>query len=485
MQSQPDALAIQFQEQSYSWGFVARIAAELQQLLETLSIASSERVGFVAHTRPTHVATLWGLLIANRCPSMIYGFQPTEKLAADIRSLRYPLVIADQSDWNEITIKAAKDAGSAGISLSTNGLSLVAGLETAGAQACREVVNDAAVETLSSGTTGTPKRILLSSQNLEASSIAAAQSIKQMSSGSAERVPLIVIFPLANISGVYSTVPACLSSHPIVLMEKFSVEEWLSIVKRYRPVTADVPPTALTMLINAGVTKEDLKSIKVIRSGAAPLDREVQRKFLEDFGIPINLSYGASEFCGVLTTWSMDELARYSESKLGSCGRPLQGVSLRIIDSDKDSELESNQIGLLEAKVDRMGPDWIRTSDLARIDEDGFMWFIGRADSTIFRGGFKISPEIVANALRQHPKIDDVAVIGEADARLGETPVAFVQAIDFHESLEDAELKEFARTVLAAYQVPTRFVLVDELPRTPSMKLDLRALKLMLSSTSI
>ena len=233
------------------------------------------------------------------------------------------------------------------------------------------------------------------------------------------------------------------------------------------------------------MTKEDLKSIKVIRSGAAPLDREVQRKFLEDFGIPINLSYGASEFCGVLTTWSMDELARYSESKLGSCGRPLQGVSLRIIDSDKDSELESNQIGLLEAKVDRMGPDWIRTSDLARIDEDGFMWFIGRADSTIFRGGFKISPEIVADALRQHPKIDDVAVIGEADARLGETPVAFVQAIDFHESLEDAELKEFARTVLAAYQVPTRFVLVDELPRTPSMKLDLRALKLMLSSTSI
>lgn len=482
IQQNKDAMAMDFQGREYRWGFVQTLVEDLATQLDSLGIAPYERVGFIAHTRPAHVSALWGLLIARRCPSMIYGYQSAEKMAADIRSLRSPLILADQHDWTDVTINAAREVGSAGLSLGDNGLAFVPGLESVRSGTCRDTVPGAAVETLSSGTTGKPKRILLSSRNLESSALAAAASIRQMSEGSEASAPLIVMLPLANISGVYATVPAGASGHPMALLEKFSVKEWLALIRRYRPATADVPPAALSMLIDAGVTADDLSCIRVIRSGAAPLDPEVHRIISEEFGIPINLSYGASEFCGVLTTWSMEELATYGDSKRGSCGRALPGVRLRVVDRESGETLAPNSVGLLEAQADRVGQDWIRTSDLVRIDTEGFMWFEGRADATIFRGGFKIAPEAVADALRKHPAVTDAAVIGQKDERLGEVPVAILQAVDQQNPPTAEDLEAHARKYLAAYQVPVRFKFVEELPRTPSLKLDLVRLKKSLSS---
>jgi long-chain acyl-CoA synthetase len=480
----PGELAIQYQGRSYPWQFAADITAQLEGALARLGIEQHERVGFIAHTRPAHVAVLWGLIIARRCPSMIYGYQSADKLAADIRSLRYPLVIADLRDWTDTTIAAAREAGSAGLSLSEDGIDWVPGLEQVGAQAHRETVPTAAVETLSSGTTGDPKRILLSMQNLAASATAAAASISQMSGNTPTRTPLIVVLPLANISGVYATVPAGLSAHPIALLEKFQVDQWLELVRRLRPATADVPPAALAMLLKSGISKEDLASVRVIRSGAAPLDPEVHRVYAQDFNIPINLSYGASEFCGVITTWSMEDLEQFEQSKRGSCGRALPGVELRVVDRDSGEILAPNCIGLLEAKAERVGPQWIRTSDLVRVDTDGFMWFEGRADATIFRGGFKIAPEGVADVLRNHPAVRDAAVVGVPDERLGEVPVAAIQALDSNSPPSVTELEAHARQHLAAYQIPVRFAFMEELPRTPSLKLNIARLKALLAETT-
>jgi acyl-CoA synthetase (AMP-forming)/AMP-acid ligase II len=479
----PGELAMEFDGRGYPWRFAADIAAQLEDALARLGMAEHERVGFIAHTRPAHVAALWGLMIARRCPSMIYGYQSQEKLAADIGAQRYPLVIADRRDWTEATIAAAREAGSAGLALSEEGSEWVPGLEQVGARADRNTVPGAAVETLSSGTTGDPKRILLSMQNLAASATAAAASIRQMSGEAAARTPLIVVLPLANISGVYATVPAGLTGHPIALLEKFQVDRWLELVRRLRPATADVPPAALAMLLKSGIRREDLASVRVIRTGAAPLDPEVHRVYAEDFGIPINLSYGASEFCGVITTWTMEDLAQYEKTKRGSCGRALPGVSLRVVDRDSGDILGPDCVGLLQARAERVGPHWIRTTDLVRVDADGFMWFEGRADATIFRGGFKIAPETVADVLRNHPGVRDAAVTGVPDERLGEVPVAAVEALDSDNPPSAAELEAHARRHLAAFQVPVRFIFMDELPRTPSLKLNIARLKELLSGS--
>ena len=117
---------------------------------------------------------------------------------------------------------------------------------------------------------------------------------------------------------------------------------------------------------------------------------------------------------------------------------------------------------------------WIRTTDLARLDDDGFLWIMGRADQTILRGGFKVQPETVRVALLRHPSVVDAVVFGVDDDRLGQVPVAVVQPAT-GASVSDTELAEHARGLLAPYEVPVTIAVVDALPRTPSQKVDLAA----------
>ena len=132
--------------------------------------------------------------------------------------------------------------------------------------------------------------------------------------------------------------------------------------------------------------------------------------------------------------------------------------------------------GLLEVKPGQLGPaaDWIRTTDMARIDADGFLWILGRADQAIIRGGFKIMPDDVRTALEGHRAVQGAAVVGQRDERLGETPVAMVE---LRETVDTATLVDYLRTTLARYELPTRIVIVEQIPRTPSGKADLGAVR--------
>jgi acyl-CoA synthetase (AMP-forming)/AMP-acid ligase II len=118
----------------------------------------------------------------------------------------------------------------------------------------------------------------------------------------------------------------------------------------------------------------------------------------------------------------------------------------------------------------------MRTADMARIDGDGFLWILGRADQAIIRGGFKVMPDDVRAALEGHPAVRGAAVVGRRDDRLGETPVAMVELRDAA-SIDAAALMEFLRARLARYEIPTDIAIVDHIPRTPSGKADLGAVR--------
>jgi acyl-CoA synthetase (AMP-forming)/AMP-acid ligase II len=144
------------------------------------------------------------------------------------------------------------------------------------------------------------------------------------------------------------------------------------------------------------------------------------------------------------------------------------------VDQESGAECSAGQIGLLEAKVGRVGGDWIRTTDLARLDKDGFLYLEGRADEAINRGGFKILPEQVTSVLREHPAVGDVAVVGLPDRRLGQVPVAVIVRRSGARAVSEAELTQHCRRHLLAYQVPARFRFAEELPRTGTLKIDRR-----------
>jgi acyl-CoA synthetase (AMP-forming)/AMP-acid ligase II len=145
-------------------------------------------------------------------------------------------------------------------------------------------------------------------------------------------------------------------------------------------------------------------------------------------------------------------------------------MQIRIVSSETGVSLPCGETGRVEALVPRIGPEWTRTNDLGRVDEDGFLFLEGRADDTILRGGFKVFPTEIAEILRTHPKVGDAALIGIPDERLGMVPAAAIERRDGGPEPTPQELEEFLRTKLPAYKIPARFAIVKEIPRTESMK---------------
>jgi acyl-CoA synthetase (AMP-forming)/AMP-acid ligase II len=220
-----------------------------------------------------------------------------------------------------------------------------------------------------------------------------------------------------------------------------------------------------------------LAGIRAVTCGTAPLSGDDADAFTEKYGIPVLTSYAATEFGGGVAGWTLADHQKHWRAKRGSVGRANPGARLRVV-GDNGTPLGPEEVGLLEVKPAQLGPSaqWMRTTDMARIDADGFLWIVGRADQAIIRGGFKVMPDDVRTALEGHPAVAGAAVVGRSDARLGETPVAMVELRG--SAATDADtLTEYLRSRLARYEIPTDIAIVDAIPRTPSGKADLSAVK--------
>ena len=160
-------------------------------------------------------------------------------------------------------------------------------------------------------------------------------------------------------------------------------------------------------------------------------------------------------------------------------------MQLQVVGED-GAALGANESGRLQVATLQAGGagDWITTSDLAHLDEDGFLYIDGRADDVIVRGGFKVSPEIVVRALRAHPAVADAAVAPVPDQRLGQIPVAAVE-LRPGAATDGEALREHCRGMLTPYEVPAHVFVVDELPRGAALKVDRRRLVAMLEDHGV
>jgi len=327
---------------------------------------------------------------------------------------------------------------------------------------------------LTSGTTGPPKRIPLAYEAFERTIGAAGRHYKQGAGESEDAGPklrsgvAIVSAPFVHMSGIFRTLLNVCEGRRVVLLDRFTVDGFVAAVREHRPRAVSLVPTALRMVLDANVDPADLSSIEVVTSGSARLDPDVQRAFETRYGIAVLPSYGATEFAGGVAGWTLPLHREWAERKHGSVGRPQPGRALRIVDPETGAELPVDTVGLLEVGSTR-NDEWVRTTDLARLDVDGFLWIHGRVDDAILRGGFKVFPGDIVEVLRSHPAVRDCGVTGMPDERLGAVPVAAVELVDGAAVTSD-ELLQFARDHLTAYQVPREIAVVDELPRTPSMK---------------
>ncbi len=467
------------------WDDLEAAARLIEATLRQAGIPRESPIGWVARNRAAAVASFAGLVMNGRLVVPLRPRQTSATLPQEITSQRLQAVIGDAEDWSDAAaVYAAAQAGSLGIEVSGSSsfqVRLVPGLERVGPGPHREPMPGYVLERLTSGTTGAPKRIPV----LESVLVPSLQSGEQSGASdppalTLKQSPAILLKPFSHAGGLFGLLLALYQARPMVLIERFSPLEWAQLVARHRPKSASLVPAMIRMILDAGVDPDLLKSLRAVRAGTAPLDPDLQDEFERRYGIPILIDYGAAEFLGGIAGWSLGDHRDFAAAKRGSVGRARPDVQLRVSPPDLDDALPAGERGILHIKCGRFGPDWIRTTDIASIDTDGFLFLHGRSDDAINRGGFKILPDEVAAVLRRYPGVHDAAVLGRPDARLGQVPVAAIEMAPGFAFPDAALLEEFAREHLTAYMIPKEFHFVDALPRTASMKVSRPELKAML-----
>jgi long-chain acyl-CoA synthetase len=471
----PDAKALEYEGQWLSWGALGNTADRIGSLVG--DGVEQTQVGILLRNRPAQVASLLGVL---QCGATVVAINPArgdERTKADVNQLGLPLLIGEPDDLKTLGKPAATTMVS--ISDQDSEPKVVAASQARVDQDRRPGV---AVRMLTSGTTGPPKRVDLSYDML-AHSVLGPEGDRAPTPTELRRGVAIVNSPLVHIGGVFRILQCVAEARPFVLLERFELNRWAEAVRTHRPRAVSLVPTALRMVLHSDLSRDDLASIRAVTSGTAPLSADDADAFTEKYGIPVLTSYAATEFGGGVAGWTLPDHQRYWRVKRGSVGRANPGAQLRVV-GDDGTPLEPDQVGLLEVKPGQLGPSakWMRTTDMARIDADGFLWIVGRADQAIIRGGFKVMPDDVGAALESHPGVAGAAVVGLRDDRLGETPVAMVELRE-PGSVDAGALADFLRIRLARYEIPTDIAIVADLPRTQSGKPDLSAIRSFFSDT--
>ncbi|MDY6998744.1 MAG: fatty acid--CoA ligase family protein [Actinomycetota bacterium] len=470
---------IEFEGRWYSGDEVTAYADAIAAGLRDAGVADDVPVGLIVRNRLQHAAAIAGFLAAGRAVSMIYSFQAPEAIAHDVEQLALAAVVADRDDWTAPVVAAAAAAGSAGLAISGQPpvVAPVPGLERRDPdRAHAEPEPGVALHILTSGTTGPPKRQAIRTEVLERTVFSVTAGEKT----APDTPPVFAYWQFGGI-GVCQLIAGVYNTRRITVLERFSVPAWVDTIRRHGIAWAGVQPAVIRMLLDAQVPESDLASLEYLISASGPLDPETRDEFEQRYRIPIRLAYGATEFAGSLCAWTPEMLAEFADSKRHSVGRALPDTQLRIVDPDSGRELAVGEQGLLEAKVAPMGPDWIRTTDIAAIDADGFVTLHGRADGAINRGGFKILPETVRRVLISHPAVRDACVVGLPDPRLGQVPCAAVELAPGAVAPTEDELKNLVRQSLPVYNVPVSVRAVAQLPRNPALKVSLPAVAALFS----
>jgi long-chain acyl-CoA synthetase len=468
-----------------SWGSVRSLTERIDRELTASGCQTGGRVAVVLSNRMESVAALIAIFRGGRTLVTISPLQPPDRLSADLAASAVSFVLAPSALWSdEVFNRAVADLGATGWGLDDGELDLQV-------RGTKEAVGGdpaVAIEMLTSGTTGAPKRIPLTRAQLEASLASALRHNDRPEVRT--KPPLtgtvgLVTLPIVHIGGLWSLLQSLVAARPIAMLDRFTVPGWHALVTRYRPAVAGLPPAAMRSVLDSDIPREDLASIRAINAGTSPVDPALVDAFFERYGVPILVVYGATEFSGAVAGWTVKDFhARWTDKK-GSVGRAFPGVRLQVVGED-GTVLGANEKGRLQVATLQAGGagDWITTSDLAHLDEDGFLYIDGRADDVIVRGGFKVSPETVVRALRAHPAVADVAVAPIPDQRLGQIPVAAVE-LRPGAAADGEALREHCRATLTPYEVPARVFVVDALPRGAALKVDRRRLIAMLEDLGV
>jgi long-chain acyl-CoA synthetase len=346
---------------------------------------------------------------------------------------------------------------------------------------------DTAVILYTSGTTGKPKGAELTHANMSKNAEVSARLFSLTSDG--------VIFgglPMFHSFGQTCALNASVQMGACVtLLPRFDPASALEALRRDRVTIFEGVPTMYAALLQYPQHADyDTSALRLCVSGGAAMPVEILRGFEETFGCIILEGYGLSETSPVASFNHPDR-----ERKPGSIGTPIEGVDFRLVDDDF-ADVPEGQVGEIAVKGHNVmkgywnRPDatdsaiqdgWFRTGDMARRDEDGYYFIVDRKKDMIISGGFNVYPQMIEQAIYQHPAVQEVIVIGIPDAYRGEAAKAFVKLRNGAGQFTLEELRTFLSGKVGKHELPAALEFRDELPRTTVGKLSRHELRVQTS----
>lgn len=339
-----------------------------------------------------------------------------------------------------------------------------------------------------SGTTGTLK----AAQHTQASFAAIATNILANLVSPGRDGVMLHAASLIHASGTF-VLPYWVRGGAAAVLSGFDPEHYLDAIGRYRATAVNLVPTMLSMLFATGKAEgADVSSLETVVYGASPMPRSVIEGAMDAWGPRFVQYYGQTEapLC-VSVLGKEDHLDADRDALLGSCGHPVVDAEVSVV-GEGGTAMSTGEIGEIQVRApfgmagyynapelnaETMTADgWIRTRDLARVDERGYLYLVDRSSDMIVTGGYNVYPREVEDALTAHPAVAECAVVAAPDPTWVEAVTAFVAFAPGQRAGED-ELKRVVRTRLAGYKVPKAVHVVDAVPKSAVGKILRRELR--------
>ncbi len=479
-----DAVAVISRGESTTYGELREQVSRLRGGLLGLGLDPGDRVGIVAANNWYFVVSYLAVLGVGGVAVPINPMSPVPEVERELAAIGARLVIAGPTARATVAglDRAALPALEA-VVLSSEGNDVPGGvlLDDLLAPEPTPIVDrgpdDLAVLIFTSGTAGSPKAAMLTHGNL-LTNLEQCQAHPGRSQGPDDVVfgvlPFFHIFGLNVVLGL-----SFVAGATVLLVERFDPQSAIeSIINHAVTVVSGAPTMWAALAALPGTRPGDLATVRLATSGAAKLDSQVQRAISDRFGVDIVEGYGLTEASPVVTSGTG------LDAPEGSIGVPLPGVHVRLVDADGHDSLVGDAGELWvkgtnvfagywndpEATSAALTPDgWLRTGDVAVVDDNGFLFLVDRVKDLIIVSGFNVYPAEVEEVIASHPAVAQVAVIGVPHPHSGEAVKAYV-VVEAGASVEEDDIIHHCEANLARYKCPQKVMFVAEIPQGTSGK---------------
>jgi long-chain acyl-CoA synthetase len=471
-----DRVAIKLDDVELTYAQLDGASAHVAGLLKSKGVEPGDRVGIMLPNVPYFPVVYYGALRAGAVVVPMNVLLKGREVEFYLKDPESKVLFA-WGDFGEAAEKGAEDTDAEVILVKPGEFEDIVGAADPVTEVADRDGDDTAVILYTSGTTGTPKGAELTHDNLMSNVETILDTLIQIEPDDV----VLGALPLFHSFGQTCGLNACMKAGgTLTLLPRFDPDKAFRIIQRDRvTIFEGVPTMYVGMLHSDKADDADTSCLRLCVSGGSAMPGEVLRSFEDKFSCKILEGYGLSETSPVASFNHPDR-----ERKVGSIGTPIAGVEMRVVDED-GKDVPEGDVGEIaikgpnvmkgywrkdDATAEAIKDGWFHTGDMAKVDDEGYFFIVDRKKELIIRGGYNVYPREVEEALYEHPAVQEAAVVGVPDDKMGEEVGAAV-VLKQGEDVSVDELRDFVKGEVASYKYPRKIWIVDELPKGPTGKI--------------